>query len=121
MQRLTSRCAKRAARPTSSQGFALLEALVALLVVALGLLGILGLQMRTLADTQNGVRQAQAIRDAERDHLRTVHARLEAYATTAPAPAQAVFGACTGRRAPLLCLGRPLQAVCPAIVRNGTT
>ena len=37
MQRLTSRCAKRAARPTSSQGFALLEALVALLVVALGL------------------------------------------------------------------------------------
>ena len=62
MQRLTSHCAKRAARPTSSQGFALLEALVALLVVALGLLGILGLQMRTLADTQNGVRQAQAIR-----------------------------------------------------------
>ena len=62
MQRLTSRCAKRAARPSTSQGFALLETLVALLVVALGLLGILGLQMRTLADTQNGVRQAQAIR-----------------------------------------------------------
>ncbi|QTD47445.1 type IV pilus modification protein PilV [Ottowia testudinis] len=44
------------------QGIALLEALVALIVVALGLLGILGLQTRTLADTQTGVRQAQAIR-----------------------------------------------------------
>lgn len=33
------------------------------------------------------LRQAQAIRDAEREHLRTVHARLEAYAMTAPAPA----------------------------------
>lgn len=62
MQRLTSRCAKRAARPSTSQGFALLETLVALLVVALGLLGILGLQMRTLANTQNSVRQAQAVR-----------------------------------------------------------
>jgi type IV pilus assembly protein PilV len=40
----------------------LLEALVALIVVALGLFGILALQARTLADTQTGVRQAQAIR-----------------------------------------------------------
>ena len=46
----------------SQKGFTLLEALVSLLVVALALFGILGLQMRTLTDTQFGVRQSQAIR-----------------------------------------------------------
>jgi type IV pilus assembly protein PilV len=43
-------------------GLALIESLVAIIVMALGILGILGLQMRTLADTQTGVRRAQAIR-----------------------------------------------------------
>ena len=43
-------------------GLALIESLVAILVMALGILGILGLQMRTLTDTQTGVRRAQAIR-----------------------------------------------------------
>ena len=43
-------------------GFALIESLIAIVVVALGILGILGVQMRTLADTQTGVRRAQAIR-----------------------------------------------------------
>ncbi|WP_010463914.1 type IV pilus modification protein PilV [Acidovorax radicis] len=44
------------------QGFSLMESLVSIVIMALGILGILGVQMRTLADTQNGVRRAQAIR-----------------------------------------------------------
>ena len=44
------------------RGFSLIESLVAVVVMALGILGILGVQMRTLADTQTGVRRAQAIR-----------------------------------------------------------
>lgn len=43
-------------------GATLLEVLVSIVVLALGLLGILGVQMRTLAETQTGVRRAQAIR-----------------------------------------------------------
>lgn len=43
-------------------GFTLIEALVAMFVTALGILGILGVQMRTLADTQTAVRRAQAVR-----------------------------------------------------------
>ncbi|MDR3017569.1 MAG: type IV pilus modification protein PilV [Delftia acidovorans] len=54
--RLTSTHARRA------KGFTLVETLVATVVTALGVLGILSLQMRTLADTQSGVRRAQAIR-----------------------------------------------------------
>lgn len=44
------------------QGVTLLESLIAILVSALGILGILGVQMRTLADTQTSVRRGQAIR-----------------------------------------------------------
>lgn len=44
------------------RGITLIESLVALFVTALGILGILGIQMRTLADTQTSVRRAQAIR-----------------------------------------------------------
>ena len=44
------------------RGVSLLESLVAIVVMALGILGILGVQMRTLADTQTSVRRAQAIR-----------------------------------------------------------
>lgn len=56
------------------RGFTLIEALVALLVAALGVLGILGMQMRTLADTQTAVRRAQAIRLIEdlSERMRTV-------------------------------------------------
>ena len=43
-------------------GITLVEVLVSIVVLALGLLGILGVQMRTLAETQTGVRRAQAIR-----------------------------------------------------------
>ena len=44
------------------RGITLLESLVAIVVTALGILGILGVQMRTLTDTQTTVRRAQAIR-----------------------------------------------------------
>lgn len=43
-------------------GISLIESLVAIVIMALGILGVLGVQMRTLADTQTGVRRAQAIR-----------------------------------------------------------
>jgi type IV pilus assembly protein PilV len=46
----------------SQRGFSLIEAMVAIVVMALGILGILGVQLRTLTDTQTGVRRAQAIR-----------------------------------------------------------
>lgn len=42
-------------------GISLIESMVAIVVMALGILGILGVQMRTLSDTQTGVRRAQAI------------------------------------------------------------
>lgn len=44
------------------RGFSLIEALISIVVMTLGILGILGVQMHTLADTQTGVRRAQAIR-----------------------------------------------------------
>ncbi len=50
---------------TRQSGVSLIEALVAVLVTALGILGILGMQMRTLTNTQTAVRQAQAIRLVE--------------------------------------------------------
>lgn len=53
-------------RPLHRQrGISLLESLVAIIVMALGILGVLGLQLRTLADTQNSVNRAQAIRFIE--------------------------------------------------------
>jgi type IV pilus assembly protein PilV len=44
------------------RGISLLESMVAIVVMALGVLGILGVQLRTLADTQTSVRRAQAVR-----------------------------------------------------------
>ena len=44
------------------RGISLIESLVAIVVMALGVLGILGVQLRTLADTQTSVRRAQAVR-----------------------------------------------------------
>ena len=43
-------------------GISLIESLIALIVTALGILGIVGVQMRTLTDTSSTVRRAQAIR-----------------------------------------------------------
>ena len=50
------------ARLQRQQGISLLESMIAIVVMALGLLGILGVQMRTLNDTQTTVHRAQAIR-----------------------------------------------------------
>nr|WP_035202089.1 type IV pilus modification protein PilV [Acidovorax sp. CF316] len=47
---------------SAQHGVSLIESLVAIVVMSLGILGILGVQMRTLSDTQTGVRRAQAIR-----------------------------------------------------------
>lgn len=44
------------------RGITLIESLVAIVIAALGILGIVGVQMRTLSDTQTTVRRAQAIR-----------------------------------------------------------
>lgn len=49
-------------RKNSQHGVSLIESLVAIVVMSLGILGILGVQMRTLADTQTSVRRAQAVR-----------------------------------------------------------
>ncbi len=46
----------------SQKGITLLESLVAIVVMSLGLLGVVGIQMRTLTDTQTGVRRAQAVK-----------------------------------------------------------
>lgn len=43
-------------------GFVLLEALVSIVILAVAVLGMLGVQLRTLAETQTGVRRAQAVR-----------------------------------------------------------
>lgn len=43
-------------------GISLVESLVAIVIASLGILGILGVQMRTLTDTSTTVRRAQAIR-----------------------------------------------------------
>lgn len=48
--------------PSRQRGATLLESMIAIVLVALGVLGILGVQLRTLADTQTAVRRAQAIR-----------------------------------------------------------
>ncbi|WP_404299871.1 type IV pilus modification protein PilV [Alicycliphilus denitrificans] len=48
--------------PGRQRGITLIESLVAIVIAALGILGILGVQMRTLTDTQTSVRRAQAIR-----------------------------------------------------------
>lgn len=48
--------------PRSEHGFTLVEILVSMLVVAVGVLAVLGVQSRTLVDTQTAVRRAQAIR-----------------------------------------------------------
>ncbi|HQQ69306.1 MAG TPA: type IV pilus modification protein PilV [Alicycliphilus sp.] len=59
MHRLSPRSRKA---PQRQGGITLIESLVAIMVAALGILGILGVQMRTLTDTSTTVRRAQAIR-----------------------------------------------------------
>lgn len=49
-------------KKSTQRGISLIESIVAIVVMSLGILGILGVQMRTLVDTQTGVHRAQAIR-----------------------------------------------------------
>lgn len=46
----------------SIRGITLLESLVAILVVALGVFSVMGIQIRILSDAQAGIRRSQAIR-----------------------------------------------------------
>ena len=63
MHQLNKVLSPKSVQPSKFQrGIALIESLVAMVVVALGILGILGVQMRTLTDTSTTVRRAQAIR-----------------------------------------------------------
>ncbi|RYH50944.1 MAG: type IV pilus modification protein PilV, partial [Alcaligenaceae bacterium] len=59
MSRLNS---SHPAHVSRQHGITLIESLVAIIVMALGIMGIVGVQMRTLADTSTTVRRAQAIR-----------------------------------------------------------
>lgn len=51
--------------PPQQRGVSLVESLVAIVVAALGILGVIGVQMRTLSDSQTSVYRAQAIRAIE--------------------------------------------------------
>lgn len=63
MHRITTMADSRTPHlPQHLRGFALIESLIAIVVMALGILGIVGVQMRTLTDTSTTVRRAQAIR-----------------------------------------------------------
>lgn len=47
------------------RGISLIESLVAIVVLAIGILGLIGFQLRTLADTQTSIKRAQAIKMIE--------------------------------------------------------
>ena len=49
-------------RKKHQYGITLLESLIAIVVAALGVIGIIGVQLRTLNDTQNTVRREKAVR-----------------------------------------------------------
>ena len=55
--------------PTSmrrfQRGMSLIEALVSLVILAIGVMGLLGVQLRTLTDQQQGVQRATAMRLAD--------------------------------------------------------
>ncbi|CAN7220844.1 type IV pilus modification protein PilV [Acidovorax sp. LjRoot118] len=90
-------------RSDSQRGISLIESLVAIVVMSLGILGIVGIQMRTLTDTSTTLRRAQAIRLIEDLGERmkinpNAFANMGAYATTfaaAPTVGSCATG-CTG-------------------------
>lgn len=82
------------------RGISLIESLIAMVVMALGILGIVGVQMRTLTDTQSGVRRAQAIRliDDLGERLQNnpdALNNLSTYTTSPGASTDCAAGACT--------------------------
>lgn len=89
------------------RGISLIESLIAIVVMALGILGILGVQMRTLADTQTGVRRAQAIRLIEDlsermkvnpNALGNTNSYLLGWGATPTAPTDCKSAACTSQQ-----------------------
>jgi type IV pilus assembly protein PilV len=68
-------------------GFALIEALVSLVILALGIMGLVGLQARTLIETRNTNQRAIAVQMtadlAERIQLNDIAARNGAYGNLA--------------------------------------
>lgn len=56
---------RSASRPQRQHGVMLLESLVSIMILAIGVLALSGVQLRTLAETQTSVRRAQAIRAIE--------------------------------------------------------
>jgi type IV pilus assembly protein PilV len=71
--------------PSSVRGIALIEALVAILILALGLLGTVGLQARSYAALADAGTRAEATMAAEKliGTMTTDQANLNAYAVTA--------------------------------------
>jgi type IV pilus assembly protein PilV len=67
-------------RPRSQQGFGLIEVLVAVLILAFGMLGLLGLQTRSLALNQSSMYRSQAttLTDDILDRMRTDRANARA-------------------------------------------
>ena len=49
----------------SQRGVSMIESLVAIVVTTLGILGVLGVQMRTMTDTASSVRRSQAVQLVE--------------------------------------------------------
>jgi len=88
MHRLTHRIIRRSQH---QRGVTLIESMVALVVAALGVLGIVGVQMRTLNDTRAGVSRGYAIHLIE-DLAERVQNNpdalnnLEAYTAESPTP-----------------------------------
>jgi type IV pilus assembly protein PilV len=65
----------------SQAGISLIESLVSIVVLSLGILGLIGFQMRTLADTQTSVKRAQAIKIIE-DFSERLKVNPDALSTT---------------------------------------
>lgn len=60
---LNTRARTPATPPRCRQrGVTLMESLISILILAVAVLGMLGVQLRTLAETQTGVRRSQAVR-----------------------------------------------------------
>ncbi|KQB61155.1 MULTISPECIES: type IV pilus modification protein PilV [Acidovorax] len=106
------------------RGVSLIESLVAIVVTALGILGILGVQLRTLADTQTGVRRAQAIRLIEdlSEHTKVnpnapgnINSYLMNWGATPTAPVDCKTTPCNSQQLALYDVSRWRQAVTNAL------
>ena len=79
----------------AQRGITLLESMISIVIVALGILGVLGVQLRTLSDTQTAVRRAQAIRLIE-DLSERIKLNPNALGTAVMGNYAAGWGAVTG-------------------------